>query len=291
MLPGRVPAAPGASLGCPPVTWYEAIVYGIVQGLTEFLPISSSGHLLLVPAFFGWEDPGALFTAIIQLGTMLAVVLYFWRDLIAVITTWVRSWYTPSLRSELNARMGWYLVIGTIPIVIFGFIFRNQIETAARSLYIVGTMLIVFGLILGAIDWASRKERVVESVKRSDAIAVGLAQALALIPGVSRSGATISAGLLMGLTREAAARFSFLLSIPAIVLSGLYGLYGELGSSSGGVGLMPLIIATVVSFIVGYAAIAFLLRWLARHSLYVFVVYRVILGVLVLALAAGGVIS
>lgn len=291
MLPGRVPAAPGASLGCPPVTWYEAIVYGIVQGLTEFLPISSSGHLLLVPAFFGWEDPGALFTAIIQLGTMLAVVLYFWRDLIAVITTWVRSWYTPSLRSELNARMGWYLVIGTIPIVIFGFIFRNQIETAARSLYIVGTMLIVFGLILGAIDWASRKERVVESVKRNDAIAVGLAQALALIPGVSRSGATISAGLLMGLTREAAARFSFLLSIPAIVLSGLYGLYGELGSSSGGVGLMPLIIATVVSFIVGYAAIAFLLRWLARHSLYVFVVYRVILGVLVLALAAGGVIS
>lgn len=291
MLPGRCPAAPRASLGCPPVTWYEAIVYGIVQGLTEFLPISSSGHLLLVPAFFGWEDPGALFTAIIQLGTMLAVVLYFWRDLIAVITTWVRSWYTPSLRSELNARMGWYLVIGTIPIVIFGFIFRNQIETAARSLYIVGTMLIVFGLILGAIDWASRKERVVESVKRNDAIAVGIAQALALIPGVSRSGATISAGLLMGLTREAAARFSFLLSIPAIVLSGLYGLYGELGSSSGGVGLMPLIIATVVSFIVGYAAIAFLLRWLARHSLYVFVVYRVILGVLVLALAAGGVIS
>ena len=291
MLSGSGMTTPRGSLGCPPVTWYEAIVYGIVQGLTEFLPISSSGHLLLVPAFFGWEDPGALFTAIIQLGTMLAVVLYFWRDLIAVVTTWVRSWYTPSLRSELNARMGWYLVIGTIPIVIFGFIFRNQIETAARSLYIVGTMLIVFGLILGAIDWASRKERVVESVKRNDAIAVGLAQALALIPGVSRSGATISAGLLMGLTREAAARFSFLLSIPAIVLSGLYGLYGELGSSSGGVGLMPLIIATVVSFIVGYAAIAFLLRWLARHSLYVFVVYRVILGVLVLALAAGGVIS
>ncbi|MGA0068577.1 MAG: undecaprenyl-diphosphate phosphatase [Miltoncostaeaceae bacterium] len=291
MLPWRGAATPRASLGCPPVTWYEAIVYGIVQGLTEFLPISSSGHLLLVPAFFGWEDPGALFTAIIQLGTMLAVVLYFWRDLIAVVTTWVRSWYTPSLRSELNARMGWYLVIGTIPIVIFGFIFRNQIETAARSLYIVGTMLIVFGLILGAIDWASRKERVVESVKRNDAIAVGFAQALALIPGVSRSGATISAGLLMGLTREAAARFSFLLSIPAIVLSGLYGLYGELGSSSGGVGLLPLIIATVVSFIVGYAAIAFLLRWLARHSLYVFVVYRVILGVLVLALAAGGAIS
>lgn len=273
------------------MTWYEAIVYGIVQGLTEFLPISSSGHLLLVPAFFGWEDPGALFTAVIQLGTMVAVVVYFWRDLLNVVTTWLRSLVTPSLRSELNARMGWYLIIGTIPIVVFGVIFKDQVETAARSLYIVGTTLIVFGLILGGIDWASRKTRPVNSVKRSDAIAVGLAQALALIPGVSRSGATISAGLLMGLDREAAARFSFLLSIPAIVLSGLYGLYGELGAGSGGVGLMPLVIATVVSFVVGFGAIAFLLRWLVRHSLYIFVVYRVALGILVLALAAGGVIS
>ena len=157
------------------MTWYEAVVYGIIQGLTEFLPISSSGHLLLAPAFFGWEDPGALFTAIIQLGTMLAVILYFWRDLVRIVVTWVRSWTTPALRSDLNARMGWYLVIGTIPIVIFGFIFRNQIETAARSLYVVGTTLIVFGIILGLIDWASRKTRVVESVGRSDAIAVGLA--------------------------------------------------------------------------------------------------------------------
>lgn len=273
------------------MTWYEAIVYGIVQGLTEFLPISSSGHLLLVPAFFGWEDPGALFTAVIQLGTMLAVVIYFWRDLLGIATTWVRSWWTPSLRRERDARMGWYLVIGTIPIVIFGFIFKDQIETAARSLYIVGTTLIVFGVILGLIDWLSRRVRDIESVNRNDAIVVGLAQALALIPGVSRSGATISAGLLLGFNREAAARFSFLLSIPAIVLSGLYGLYGELGGSTGGVGTGALIIATVVSFIVGYAAIAFLLRWLARHSLYIFVVYRVALGVIVLLLAAGGVIS
>lgn len=273
------------------MTWYEAVVYGIIQGLTEFLPISSSGHLLLAPAFFGWEDPGALFTAIIQLGTMLAVILYFWRDLVRIVVTWVRSWTTPALRSDLNARMGWYLVIGTIPIVIFGFIFRNQIETAARSLYVVGTTLIVFGIILGLIDWASRKTRVVESVGRNDAIAVGLAQALALIPGVSRSGATISAGLLMGLNREAAARFSFLLSIPAIVLSGVYGLYGELGSTGGGVGLGPIIIATIASFIVGYAAIAFLLKWLARHSLWVFVWYRIALGIVVLALASAGLIS
>jgi undecaprenyl-diphosphatase len=219
------------------------------------------------------------------------VILYFWRDLVRIAVTWVRSWTTPALRADLNARMGWYLVIGTIPIVIFGFIFRNQIETAARSLYVVGTTLIVFGIILGLIDWASRKTRAVESVGRNDAIAVGLAQALALIPGVSRSGATISAGLLMGLNREAAARFSFLLSIPAIVLSGLYGLYGELGSSGGGVGLGSIIIATIAAFVVGYAAIAFLLKWLARHSLWVFVWYRIALGIVVLALASAGLIS
>lgn len=273
------------------MTWYEAIVYGIVQGLTEFLPISSSGHLLLVPAFFGWEDPGALFTAIIQLGTMLAVIIYFWRDLWNIATTWVRSWWTPSLRRERDARMGWYLVIGTIPIVIFGFIFKDQIETAARSMYVVGTTLIVFGVILGLIDWLSRKQRTVDMVNRNDAIVVGFAQALALIPGVSRSGATISAGLLLGFNREAAARFSFLLSIPAIVLSGVYGLYGELGGSTGGVGVGSIIIASIAAFVVGYAAIAFLLRWLANHSLYIFVVYRVALGVIVLVLAAGGVIS
>ncbi len=271
--------------------WYEALIYGIVQGLTEFLPISSSGHLLLVPAAFGWKDPGALFTAVIQLGTMIAVVLYFWRDLRDVATTWVRSWTNPALRSDLKARMGWYLVIGTIPIVIFGVIFHNQIETAARSLYIVGTTLIVFGIVLGLADWLSRRERPTSSVNRNDAIVVGLAQALALIPGVSRSGATITAGLLLGLTREAAARFSFLLAIPAIVLSGLYGLYGEMGASDGGVGLGPLIIATIAAFVVGYASIAFLLRWLARHSLQVFVVYRVALGIIVLALAGAGVMS
>ena len=273
------------------MSFLQSVVLGIVQGLTEFLPISSSAHLRIVPALFGWQDPGAQFTAIIQLGTMAAVVIYFWRDLLDVTTTWFRSLTRPRLRSELNARMGWYLIIGTIPIVIFGFIFKDQIETAARSLYIVGTTLIVFGVILGLIDWLSRRVRDIESVNRNDAIVVGLAQALALIPGVSRSGATISAGLLLGFNREAAARFSFLLSIPAIVLSGLYGLYGELGGSTGGVGTGALIIATLVSFIVGYAAIAFLLRWLARHSLYIFVVYRVALGVIVLLLAAGGVIS
>lgn len=269
----------------------ESVVLGIVQGLTEFLPISSSAHLRIIPAMFGWEDPGAQFTAIIQLGTMAAVLIYFWHDLLNVVTTWFRSLTQPRLRSDLNARMGWYLIIGTVPIVIFGFLFRNQIETGARSLYLMGTTLIVLGLILGAADYLGSKTRSVESVGRKDAIVVGLAQALALIPGVSRSGATITAGLIMGLDREAAARFSFLLSVPAIVLSGLFELAKEVGSGSGGAGWTSIIVATIVSFVVGYASIAFLLKWLARHTLYIFVVYRVALGVIVLVLAGAGVIS
>ena len=270
----------------------QSIVLGIVQGLTEFLPISSSAHLRIVPAFFGWSDPGAEFTAIIQMGTMAAVVIYFRRDLWNVVTTWFRSLTRPRLRSDLNARMGWYLIIGTIPIVIFGFLFRNQIETGARSLYLMGVTLIVFGLLLGAADSLGSKKRPVESVSRKDAIVVGIAQALALIPGVSRSGATITAGLVMGFDREAAARFSFLLSIPAIVLSGLYELVKELGGSgSMDAGFGSVLVATIVSFIVGYASIAFLLKWLTKHSLYIFVVYRVALGLIVLILAGSGAIS
>ncbi len=269
----------------------QSIVLGIVQGLTEFLPISSSAHLRIVPAIFGWDDPGAQFTAIIQLGTMAAVVIYFWRDLLAVVTTWFRSLTRPALRGELHARMGWYLIIGTIPIAIFGFLFRNQIENGARSLYLMGTTLIVFGLVLGAADYLGSKKRPVTAVNRKDAIIMGLAQALALIPGVSRSGATITAGLIMGLDREAAARFSFLLSVPAIVLSGLFGLVNEVGSGSGNAGWGAIIVATIVSFVVGYGSIAFLLKWLARHTLYIFVVYRVALGLVILVLAGAGAIS
>lgn len=269
----------------------QSVVLGIVQGLTEFLPISSSAHLRIVPAIFGWDDPGAQFTAIIQLGTMAAVLIYFWHDLLNVVTTWFKSLTRPRLRSDLNARMGWYLIIGTIPIVIFGFLFRHQIETGARSLYLMGTTLIVFGLILGAADYLGSKTRPVESVGRKDAIVVGLAQALALIPGVSRSGATITAGLIMGLNREAAARFSFLLSVPAIVLSGLFELAKEIGGGSGNTSWTSIIVATIVAFVVGYASIAFLLKWLARHTLYIFVVYRVALGLIILVLAGAGAIS
>jgi undecaprenyl-diphosphatase len=272
------------------VSVLEAIVLGIVQGLTEFLPISSTAHLRIVPAFAGWEDPGAYFTAVVQLGTMLAVVIYFWRDLIRIVRTWYLSLRRPELRDDLDARMGWYVIVATIPIVIFGVAFRDQIEDGARNLYLIGVMLIALGLVLLAADWTSKRVRGVEDVNMRDAVWVGLAQALALIPGTSRSGATITAGLFLGLKREAAARFSFLLSVPAIVLSGVYGLV-EIVNGEDDVSLGALTLATIFAFIFGYVSIAFLLRFLATHSTLVFVIYRVVLGAIVIGLTAAGTIS
>jgi undecaprenyl-diphosphatase len=268
---------------------FQAIVLGLVQGLTEFLPISSTAHLRIVPAFLGWDDPGAAFTAVIQLGTTLAVLLYFWRDILRIVTMWGRSLVRPELRGELDARMGWYIGIGTIPIGVFGFVFKDQIETGARNLWIIGTALVVLGLVLLVSERVGRKERRLERLTLRDGLVIGGAQALALVPGVSRSGATITAGLFLGLTREAAARYSFLLSIPAVVLSGLFELR-KVGDG-GGPGTVPTVIATVVAFVVGYASIAWLLRFLVRHSTVVFVVYRVALGVVVLSLVATDVIA
>jgi undecaprenyl-diphosphatase len=267
---------------------FEAIVLGIVQGLTEFLPISSSGHILIVPALFGWDDPGTAFTAVIQLGTMAAVLLYFRQDLWNIASTWLRSLRDPELRSHRDARMGWYLIIATIPISIFGVAFKGSIENGARDLYLVGSMLIVFGIVLGLADEAAKRDRTIDDVTTRDGLAIGFAQALALIPGVSRSGATISAGLFLGFDRAAAARFSFLLSVPAVVLSGLYELKD---AGTGGASTAAVVIATLASFAVGYAAIAWLLRYLATHSLRVFVVYRLIVGAAVLILTASGTIS
>ena len=270
----------------------QATVLGIVQGLTEFLPISSSGHLRIVPAFAGWEDPGAAFTAVIQLGTMAAVVLYFREDLWRIATAWLASLRDPSRRSELDARMGWYLILGTVPIVIFGVAFSDQIENGARDLYLIGTTLIVFGLILLAAERFSRRERDVTTLTRRDAIIFGLAQALALVPGVSRSGATITAGLFLGFDRVSAARFSFLLSIPAVVLSGLYELKDVVnGTAAGAAGVGPTAVATVLAFVTGYASIAFLLKFLTSHSTGVFVAYRVALGAAVLVLVGTGAIG
>jgi undecaprenyl-diphosphatase len=268
---------------------FHAIVEGIVQGLTEFLPISSTAHLRIVPAFFGWPDPGAPFTAVIQLGTMAAVLLYFRHDLWRIARSWLRSLRDPAVRGDLDARMGWYIILGTIPIGIFGFIFRDQIETGGRNLYLIGSALIVLGLVLYAADEVGRRTRTLEQINRDDGVTIGLAQALALIPGVSRSGATISAGLFRGFDRPSAARYSFLLSVPAVVLSGLFELRKVGGPHQPDVGAV--LIATLVAFVVGYASIAFLLRYLVRHTMLLFVVYRVVLGVVVIALAAGGAID
>ncbi len=267
----------------------QAIVLGIVQGLTEFLPISSTAHLRIVPAFVGWEDPGAAFTAVTQLGTMAAVLLYFRADLWRIARTWTASLRRRELRGELDARMGWYIVLGTIPIGIFGLAFADQIESGARDLYVIGTTLIVLGLILLLAERVARRDRSIEDITRRDGILIGFAQAMALVPGVSRSGATITAGLFLGFDRASAARYSFLLSVPAVVISGLFELR-KIGEEEGA-GVGPTILATIGAFIVGYASIAFLLRWLARHSTAVFVVYRVALGALVLALAGAGVID
>ena len=272
------------------MSWFEAIVLGIAQGLTEFLPISSTAHLRIIPAFAGWEDPGALFTAVVQLGTMLAVVIFFWRDLVRITRTWLASLRRPELRGELDARMGWYVIIATIPIGVLGLAFHNQIENGARNLYLIGTVLIVAGLVLFAADAVGKRTRGIGDVGRSDAIWVGVAQALALVPGTSRSGATITAGLFLGLDREAAARFSFLLSIPAIVLSGLYGLT-ELVRGDDSVSYGALAISTVFAFIFGYVSIAFLLRYLASHSMLLFVIYRIVLGAVTIGLVASGTIS
>jgi undecaprenyl-diphosphatase len=270
----------------------QAIVLGVVQGLTEFLPISSSAHQRIVPALLGWEDPGAAFTAVTQLGTEAAVLIYFWRDLWAIATTWLRSLRDRSLRSDPNARLGWYLIVATIPIGILGLAFEQQIENGARNLWLVGTTLIVFGVVLGIADRVGRHERRIEELSTRDGIAIGLAQSLALIPGVSRSGATMSAGLLLGLERPAAAKFGFLLAVPAVVASGLFQLEGIISGEEGGdepIGYV--LVATLIAFVVGYAAIAWFLRYLAHHSVRIFVGYRIALGALVLILVAAGAIS
>ena len=271
------------------MSWLEAIVLGLVQGLTEFLPISSSGHVRIVPAFFGWEDPGAAFTAVIQLGTMAAVLVYFRADLLAIARAWLRELRVPWREASHEAKLGWFIALGTIPISIFGFAFSDQIESGARDLYLIGTALILFSFVMLAAEWVGKRQREITDINERDGLFIGFAQALALIPGVSRSGATISAGLLRGFDRTAAARYSFLLSVPAVVLSGLFELrdLGEGDSASAS----ATVIATLMAFASGYAAIAWLLRYLATHTLTVFVAYRIPLGVLVLALAGSGAID
>jgi undecaprenyl-diphosphatase len=274
------------------VELFQAIVLGLVQGLTEFLPISSSAHLRIVASLFGWEDPGAAFTAVTQLGTEAAVVIYFRADLWRIASGWTRALVRPELRRSPDALLGWYLIVATLPIALLGLAFEHQIETGARNLWLIGVSLIVFAFVLLYADRRGRHERRIEDLDVRDGILIGLAQSLALIPGVSRSGATMSAGLLLGLERPAAARFGFLLAVPAVVLSGLFQLAGIVNGNEGGSEpLINVVVATAVAFVVGYAAIAWLLAYLSHHSVAIFVVYRVALGTLVLGLLAAGAIS
>jgi undecaprenyl-diphosphatase len=267
----------------------QAIVEGVVQGLTEFLPISSTAHLRIVPALLGWDDPGAAFTAVVQLGTMAAVLIYFRADLWRIALAWLRGLRDPEERRTLDSRLGWYIILGTIPVAVLGLAFKDPIEHQFRNLYLIGAALIVFGLVMAYVDETAKRERGIDSLHARDGAFIGFAQALALVPGVSRSGATISAGLWRGLDRPAAARYSFLLSVPAVVLSGLFELRHVGGSGGAPVGATAL--AVLLAFVTGYATIAFLLRYLARHTLGVFVAYRLVLGTLVIVLTAAGAIS
>ena len=271
------------------MSWYEAILLGIVQGLTEFLPISSSAHLRIVPALLGWDDPGAAFTAVTQIGTEAAVLLYFRHDIWRILRAWFRSLRRPELRGDLEARMGWYVIFGTLPIGVLGLIFEDSIQTVARDLRLIATTLIGLGLILLVADRTARSSKGLERLNLRDGVLFGLAQALALIPGVSRSGATISAGLFMGYSRAAAARYAFLLAIPAVLASGFFQLPDVTAPGGPSVGLT--LVATVLAFGVGYASIAWLLRYVSTRSYLPFVVYRIGLGLLVAVLLLTGVVE
>ncbi|SHN58747.1 undecaprenyl-diphosphatase [Geodermatophilus obscurus] len=275
------------------MSWIEAVVLGLVQGLTEFLPISSSAHLRVVGEAFGWGDPGAAFTAITQIGTEAAVLLYFRRDIGRIITAWVRSLGDRAVRGDPDARMGWLIIIGTLPIGILGLLFQDRIETTFRDLRIVAIALVAFSLVLYWADRVGRKKRELDQLTVGHGIAFGFAQAMALVPGVSRSGGTITMGLFLGYSRAAAARYSFLLAVPAVLASGFFQVYEALtgGVAGESVAWGPTVLATVLAFGVGLVVIAWLLRYLDRGSFTPFVVYRVVLGLLILALVGAGVLA
>ena len=268
----------------------KAVVLGTLQGLTEFLPISSSAHLRIFPEIFGWGDPGAAFTAVVQIGTELAVLIYFRKDIWRIASAWVRSLFQPEWRGHVDSRMGWYIIVGSLPIVLLGITLKDLIERDFRNLWITATMLVVMGIVLGVADRLGSTERSIKRMTMRDAVLLGLAQAAALIPGVSRSGATISMGRALGYDREAATRFAFLLAIPAVVGAGLFTL-PDIPDGDNAYGWGPTAVATLVSFVVGYAAIAWLLRYVSTKSYTPFVVYRILLGLGTMGLLAAGVLT
>ena len=270
---------------------FEALILGIVQGLTEFLPISSSAHLRILGTFLpSGEDPGAAFTAITQIGTEAAVVVFFWRDIVRIIAQWFRSLTGKVPRSDPDARMGWMIIIGSIPIVVLGLLFQDQIETVFRSLWIVAIMLIVFGILLGIADHVGAKRRGLDQLTYPHGIAYGFAQALSLIPGVSRSGGTITMGLFLGYERAAAARYAFLLAIPAVFGSGFYQVFKSWGEPSF-FSFGDTLAATGIAFVVALAVIAFFMNYISKRSFLPFVIYRILLGTVLLILLGTGVIA
>jgi undecaprenyl-diphosphatase len=271
------------------LSWLQAIILGISQGLTEFLPISSTAHTLVVSRLLGWPDPGAAFTAVTQVGTELAVVIYFRNDIARILKAWFASLTKVEQRSNPDAKMGWYVIIGTIPIGVAGLVFKSSIETTARNLWLVAGSLIVMGILLGLADRFAKHTKSEVDLNTKNAILFGLGQALALIPGVSRSGATITAGLAMGFRRDVAARYSFLLAIPAVFASAAL-TAGDIASDDF-VNWPATIVATIVAFVVGYFVIAGLMRYLQTRTFLPFVIYRIGLGSLLLVLLATGVLS
>ena len=278
------------------MSFIEAVVLGLVQGLTEFLPISSSAHVRVVGELMApGEDPGAAFTAIIQLGTETAVLIYFWKDITRIIGRWFKALAGKIPHSDPDVRMGWLVILGSIPIGVLGLLFESQIDYSLRNLYITATMLILFGVLLGFADRFAPQRKQLDQLSVRDGILFGLAQALALIPGVSRSGGTITAGLLMGYTRKAAARYAFLLAIPAVFASGLYKAAKEVpvlftaegravAAAAGEPSLLAIAVSTAVAFVVGFAVIVWFMRIIENHSYLMFVVYRVVAGLLLLAM-------
>ena len=278
------------------MTIFEAIILGLVQGLTEFLPISSSAHLRIVGELFpGLGDPGVTFTAVTQIGTETAVVIYFWKDIVRIIKKWFTSMPWVDARKRLtmadpDVRLGWIVIVGTIPIVVLGLLLENAIDTVFRNLYITAAMLALFAILLGLADRLGRRKTHLREMSLRDGVVLGFAQSLALIPGVSRSGGTITVGLALGYTRTAAARISFLLAIPAVLGSGFYRLVST-NAAGPSVGALPTAVATVVAFGVGFAVIVWFLKLLEKNSFMPFVIYRIALALLVVALVSTGTIN
>jgi len=268
----------------------RSVLLGIVQGLTEFLPISSSAHLAIVPQLLGWEDPGAAYTAVVQIGTELAVLLYFWRDIWTIGSGWGRGVFSRAAREAPEWRMGWFIIVGSLPIVLLGLLLEDLIDREFRNLWFIASMLIGMGLVLGLAERIGRKTKPIDDLSARDAILLGLAQACALVPGVSRSGATISMGLILGYERQAATRYAFLLAIPAVVGAGVYKLK-DIPGGENAYGTVPTLVGTAVAFVVGLAVIHWLLQYVSKNSYTPFVLYRIALGAVVLVLLSAGILN